>query len=62
LECLKRREELQLAGVEGLLQILQEQSAEQRESTFTGKKKLGRQEIHRAPLGEIPPPGTTQCR
>jgi hypothetical protein len=29
LECLKRREELQLADVEGLLQILQEQSAEQ---------------------------------
>jgi len=29
LECLKRREELQLASVEGLLQILQERSAEQ---------------------------------
>jgi hypothetical protein len=29
LECLKRREELQLADVEGLLEILQEQSAEQ---------------------------------
>ena len=29
LECLKRSEEPQLAGAEGLLQILQEQSAEQ---------------------------------
>src|SRR5437667_5394292 len=29
-----------------------------RESTRTGKKKCGRQEIHRVPSREIPPPGT----
>jgi len=29
-----------------------------RESTFAGKKKLGRQEIYGAPSSEIPPPGT----
>src|SRR5258706_12454042 len=56
LQCLKQSEELQLTTVECLLQIPQEQSAESRESTFTGKKKLERQEIHRAPSSEIPPP------
>src|SRR5262249_10383219 len=33
-----------------------------RESTRTGKKKRGRQEIHPGPSREIPPPGTTQWR
>ena len=33
-----------------------------RDSTRTGKKKRGRQEIHRVPSREIPPPGTTQWR
>ena len=28
-----------------------------RDSTRTGKKKRGRQEIHRVPSREIPPPG-----
>src|SRR4029077_6521275 len=46
LECLKQSEEPQLAGVEGLLQILRNNRRNSRESTFTGKKKLGRQEIH----------------
>jgi len=52
LECLKRREELQLADIEGLLQILQEQSAEQ-----AGEHPY-RQEKARA-AGD--PPGTIRC-
>jgi hypothetical protein len=41
LECLKRREELQLVGVEGLLQIVQEQSAEQPGEHPYGQEKVG---------------------
>jgi hypothetical protein len=41
LECLKQREELQLAGVEGLLQILQEQSPEQPREHPYGQEKVG---------------------
>ena len=41
LERLKRREELQLAGVEGLLQILQEQSAEQPREHLYWQEKVG---------------------
>jgi hypothetical protein len=41
LERLKRREELQLAGVEGLLQILQEQSAEQPREHLYRQEKVG---------------------
>lgn len=41
LECLKQREEVQLAGVEGLLQILQEQSAEQPGEHLYGQEKVG---------------------
>ena len=41
LERLKRSEELQLAGVEGLLQILQEQSAEQPREHLYRQKKVG---------------------
>lgn len=49
LECLKRREEPQLTGVEGLLQISQEQSAEQ-----SGEHPYGQEETGSA--GD--PPGT----
>ena len=31
-----------------------------RESTRTGRKKCGRQEIHRVPSRKIPPPGTSE--
>ena len=41
LECLKQREELQLAGVEGLLQILQEQSPEQPREHLYRQEKVG---------------------
>src|SRR5271167_541011 len=41
LECLKRSEKLQLAGVEGLLQILQEQSPEQPREHPYGQEKVG---------------------
>src|SRR5216683_1200238 len=41
LELLKRREELQLAGVEGLLQTLQEQSAEQPGEHLYRQEKVG---------------------
>jgi len=41
LECLKRREELQLTDVKGLLQILQEQSAEQLGEHPYGQEKVG---------------------
>ncbi len=40
-ERLKRSEELQLAGVKGLLQILQEQSAEQLGEYLYRQKKVG---------------------
>ena len=33
-----------------------------RDKTRTGRKKPGRQAIHRVPSGERPPPGTTQWR
>src|SRR3977135_4090671 len=41
LECRKRAEEPQLAGVEGLLQILQEQSAEQAGQHPHGQEEAG---------------------
>ena len=53
-------EEPRLAGVEGVLQLPQEQPAESRESTRTGRKKPGRQATQWVPSSEGPPPGTTQ--
>jgi len=32
-----------------------------RDSTFTGKRYLGRQPIQRVPSSDIPPPGTIMC-
>jgi hypothetical protein len=55
--------ETEFAGVECLLQILEEQATgNSRDSTRTGRKKPGRQAIQRLGSGDIPPPGTTQCR
>ncbi len=31
------------------------------ESTRTGRKKRGRQDTHRLPSSDMPPPGTIQC-
>src|SRR5208337_492904 len=58
----ERRKEAEFAGVEGLLQIGQEQSAEPAGQHPYGQEEIGRQGIQRVPSGEIPPPGTTQCR
>ena len=54
--------EPQRPDVEGLLQVFQEQTTKEGESTRTGRKNAGRQEIHRPPSGERPPPVTTQCK
>src|SRR5207302_5447418 len=59
---LQRSEEPQLAGAKASCRYFKNNRRNRRESTRTGRKKCGRQEIHRVPSREIPPPGTTQWR
>ena len=61
-QSLQGVEELQFAGVERLVEMLQKQAAEQPDNTRTGKKKPDRQETQRSPSGESPPPRTTQYK
>jgi hypothetical protein len=62
LKFVERGKEMQLVVAEGLLQSSRNKQRNKLESTRTGKKKPGRQEIQRSPSGESPSPGTTQRR
>ena len=59
-EAGERTGEAQPAGFMGVLQVAQEQPAEQAQRTHTGRKNPGRQATQRAPSSEGPPPGAMQ--
>jgi hypothetical protein len=59
---LEGREKPELAGVESLLQIRQEQPAEEAGQHPYGQEETGAARNPLGASGEIPPPGTTQCR
>jgi hypothetical protein len=54
-------EELQATGVVRGESISSFRRRNSRDSTFTGKRYLGRQPIQRVPSSDIPPPGTIMC-
>ena len=56
-----RVEELQLAGAVPSMSIASILPRNRRASTLTCTRKLEREETHRAPSNESPPPGTIMC-
>ena len=54
-------EELQLAGTQGITELLKEQPPEQPGEHAHGQEEARRQATQRCPSSDRPPPGTIPC-